>query len=233
MCRSIKTPKEAFVDYLKEEGPRERLMQYGTSTLSDVELLALILRTGYKEKNVLNFSFELIKQFNGLGFLLSASKEELLAVKGLGKTKVSQILAVQELSKRLLVHELKEAPLLNGSHKMRLFCANQLGHKKIEHCIMILLDHQYRFIYSEEVARGTISEVVIYHRELTEKALKYSASYVVLSHNHPSGSLVPSAQDKQMTFKLKNALALFDIGLLDHIIVSPKGTVSMAEMGLV
>lgn len=214
-----------------QERPRERLVQHGPQVLTTAELLAIILGTGPRGNNVVNFTAQLLKQFGSLRSLLNASAQELSQVRGLGLAKISQIMALQELATRSLEEQLRNTNILNQSHLLKRYCANQLGHHTIEYCHALFLDKGFRLVHTEVVAKGTIDQASVYPREIVKAALKYHASHVVLAHNHPSGSLTPSAADISLTTHLKNALQLVDIQLIDHLIVTTGKAVSLAEMG--
>lgn len=213
------------------ERPRERLLAYGPGVLTSAELLAIILRTGVKGCDVVSLSRRLIEQCGGLRELLSADVAQLLALPGLGRAKACEILAINELSKRALEEDLRQGVSLDQPGRVKQYCAAQLAHLEIEHCMALYLDTRFRLIACEEVARGTLSQASVYPREIVKAALHHHAAAIILAHNHPSGIAEASQADIALTGHLRKALALVDIRLLDHLIVTRNTAVSLAERG--
>jgi DNA repair protein RadC len=211
--------------------PREKLLARGPQALSDVELLAILLRTGMVGKNVFQLSEELLGP-DGIAGLLQATAQSLQLVKGLGPAKQAELLAVFELARRALSQRLKEREAFETPDAVKQYLQLQLAHKNHEVFAVLFLDHQNRMLAMEELFRGTLSQTSVYPREVVMRALHHQATAVVLSHNHPSGSVQPSRADEHLTQTLKASLALVDVRVLDHIIVSQGQTLSMAEQGL-
>ena len=211
--------------------PREKLLARGPQALSDVELLAILLRTGMAGKNVFQLSEELLGQ-DGIAGLLNATVPSLKMVKGLGPAKQAELLAVFELARRALSQRLKEREAFHTPGAVKQYLQLQLAHKNHEVFAVLFLDHQNRMLAMEELFRGTLSQTSVYPREVVLRALHHQAAAVVLSHNHPSGSVQPSRADEHLTQTLKAALALVDVRVLDHIIVGQGQSLSMAEQGL-
>ncbi|WP_159991942.1 RadC family protein [Pelistega ratti] len=215
------------------ERPRERLIKHGPKVLSTAELLAIIISTGTKGNNVLNFCDTLLEHFGGIRALLNASSEELSHIKGLGNAKISQLLALKELAARALEEPLRQDNILNQSTAVKNYCIHHLGHLEVEHCYALLLNKGFKLIHTAILAEGTIDQAQIYPREVLKLALRFHATYIILAHNHPSGSLEPSHADLQITDHLKEVLALVDIKLLDHMIIANGKAVSLAELGYI
>jgi DNA repair protein RadC len=211
--------------------PREKLLARGPQALSDVELLAILLRTGMAGKNVFQLSEELLGP-DGIAGLLNASVQSLKMVKGLGPAKQAELLAVFEMARRALSQRLKEREAFHTPGAVKQYLQLQLAHKNHEVFAVLFLDHQNRMLAMEELFRGTLSQTSVYPREVVLRALHHQAAAVVLSHNHPSGSVQPSRADEHLTQTLKAALALVDVRVLDHIIVGQGQALSMAEQGL-
>jgi DNA repair protein RadC len=211
--------------------PREKLLARGPQALSDVELLAILLRTGMAGKNVFQLSEELLGS-DGIAGLLQATVQSLQLVKGLGPAKQAELLAVFELSRRALSQRLKEREVFHTPGAVKQYLQLQLAHKNHEVFAVLFLDSQNRMLALEELFRGTLSQTSVYPREVVMRALHHQAAAVVLSHNHPSGSVQPSRADEHLTQTLKASLALVDVRVLDHIIVGQGQTLSMAEQGL-
>ena len=211
--------------------PREKLLARGPQALSDVELLAILLRTGMVGKNVFQLSEELLGP-DGIAGLLQATAQSLKLVKGLGPAKQAELLAVFELARRALSQRLKEREAFQTPGAVKQYLQLQLAHKNHEVFAVLFLDNQNRMLAMEELFRGTLNQTSVYPREVVMRALHHQAAAVVLSHNHPSGSVQPSRADEHLTQTLKASLALVDVRVLDHIIVSQGQTLSMAEQGL-
>ncbi|MEX1168359.1 MAG: DNA repair protein RadC [Hydrogenophaga sp.] len=213
--------------------PREKLLARGPSALSDAELLAILLRTGMAGKGVLQMAQELLDTFGGIGGLLHTQADALKRIKGLGPAKRAEVVAVLELSRRALAQVLQEKALFDSPKAVREYLQLQLGAKQHEVFAVLFLDSQNRLIALEELFRGTLSQTSVYPREVVLRALHHHAAAVVLAHNHPSGTAQPSRADEALTQSLKAALALVDVRVLDHFIVTRDQAASMAEMGLI
>ena len=212
--------------------PREKLLARGPGALSDAELLALLLRTGLPGKNALQMGQELVDTFGGLAGLLHTGPEALKSIKGLGPAKRAEIVAVLELARRALREQLKVKPLFATPQAVRDYLQLQLGSRSHEIFAVLFLDSQHRLITLEELFRGTLTQTSVYPREVVVRALALNAACVVLAHNHPSGVAQPSRADEALTQTLKAALALVDVRVLDHFVVTSNQAVSMAELGL-
>ena len=220
-------------DLPQEARPREKLLSRGPAALSDAELLALLLRSGIQGKNVLQLAQELVDRFGGVAGLLHTPAEALKTVKGLGPAKRAELVAVLELARRALAQQLTQKPLFNTPQAVRDYLQLQLGGLHHEVFAVLFLDSQHRLIALEEMFRGTLTQTSVYPREVVKQALTLNASSVVLAHNHPSGTAQPSRADEALTHTLKAALALVDVRVLDHFVVTASLAVSMAELGLV
>lgn len=218
-------------DLPSDARPREKLLARGPQALSDVELLAIVLRTGMAGKTVLQLSQELLGS-EGMAGLLNASVASLQTVKGLGPAKQAELLAVFEIARRALSQRLKDRTVFHTPDAVKHYLQLQLAHKNHEVFAVLFLDNQNRMLAMEELFRGTLSQTSVYPREVVMRALHHQAAAVVLSHNHPSGSVQPSRADEHLTQTLKASLALVDVRVLDHIIVGQGQALSMAEQGL-
>lgn len=220
-------------DLPQDSRPREKLLARGPGALSDAELLALLLRTGIPGKNVLQMGQELLDTFGGVAGLLHTTAESLQRIKGLGgAAKRTQLVAVLELARRALAESLSQKTVFDTPQAVRDYLQLQLGNRPHEVFAMLFLDSQHRMIALEELFRGTLTQTSVYPREVVIRALALNAASVVLAHNHPSGSAQPSRADEALTRNLKSALALVDIRVLDHFVVTSTQAVSMAELGL-
>ncbi len=213
------------------ERPRERLLAHGPQVLTSAELLAIILRTGIRGCSAVELGHRLIHHCGGLRELLASDAATLLSLPGLGQAKACEILAINELSRRALEEELRKGETLDRPERVKRYCVALLAHLKIEHCVALYLDTRFRLIACDEVSRGTLSQSSVYPREIIKAALRHHAAALILAHNHPSGVAEPSQADLALTQHLRKALALVDVRLLDHLIVTATGAVSLAERG--
>jgi DNA repair protein RadC len=200
--------------------------------LSDAELLALLLRTGIQGKNVVALAQEIVDSFGGIQGLLHANAKSLKSIKGLGPAKQAELQAVLELSRRALAQQMTRQPIFDTPQTLLDFVRLQIGSKPYESFLVIFVDAAQRLIAFEELFRGTLSTTSVYPREVAMRALHHHAAGVVLAHNHPSGEVKPSHQDMALTSRLKAALGLLDIVVMDHVIVSKERTFSMMEEGV-
>jgi DNA repair protein RadC len=213
--------------------PREKLLLRGPAALGDAELLALLLRTGTAGRGVLQMARELLDHFGGLAGLLHAGADDLKRFKGLGgPAKRAELVAVLELARRALAEQLKERAALTAPGALRDYLQLHLAQRPHEVFAVVFLDSQHRLIALEELFRGTLTHTSVYPREVALRALRHGAAAVVLAHNHPSGGVQPSGSDEALTQTLKAALGLIDVRVLDHILVAPGQSLSMAEQGL-
>jgi len=200
------------------ERPRERLVSSGVSSLSDSELLALLLEKGSKGENVVDLSHRLISSY-GLENLNSLSVAELTKLKGIGVAKSCKIIAAFELSKRVNSGRIIGKKIDSASDVFDYY-KEKLGSLKKEHFYALLLDSKNRIIKEELISVGTLNSSLVHPREVFKAAIKESANAIILVHNHPSGDCEPSQEDKETTFKIKKVANLLKIKLLDHIIIS-------------
>ncbi len=224
----------ALKDLPAQAQPREKLAARGPSALSDIELLAIVLRTGMAGKGVLQLAQELLQLPGraGLSGLLQAGHADLKAIKALGPSKCAQLLAVLELARRAMAEQLRERPALASPEAVARYLQLHLAARQHEVFAVLFLDGQHRLIALEEMFRGTLTRTSVYPREVVLRALHHHAGAVILAHNHPSGQVQASAADKAVTQNLQAALRLVDIQVLDHVIVAPGASLSMAGQGM-
>ena len=213
------------------ERPREKLLSHGAQALSDAELLAIFLRTGVKGKSAVELARDLLTRFAGLRPLLNAQREELCEAKGLGPAKAVQLQAVLELARRHLQQDIARRDVLRDPQATRRYLQAQMRDLPHEVFAALFLDNQHRVICFARLATGTLDGAAVYPREVVKAALKHGAAAVIFAHNHPSGVAEPSAADRSLTDRLKGALALVDIRVLDHFVVGEGTPVSFAERG--
>lgn len=214
------------------ERPREKLLKSGPSALSDAELLAIFLRTGSRGVSAVDLARQLIGDFGSVSNLLGASLGAFTERVGLGQAKYAQLMAVRELSQRALLEPLKLGDVLDQPQQVRDYLRLLIGSRDIEVFVVIFLSVRNHVLSVQEVCCGTLTETRVYPREIVRQSLLNNASAVILAHNHPSGGAEPSEEDILLTVRLKSALQLVDISLLDHLVVSRQQSVSFCERGL-
>lgn len=213
------------------ERPREKLLQRGASVLSDAELLAILLRIGTQGMSAVELARSLLQTYGGLGGVMHAPVAELTRHKGMGSAAYTQFAAVLEIGRRVLGEELQQRPVFESPQALGDYLRLRIGHEAVEIGLLLFLDNRNSLTATVEAARGTVDENTVYVREAAKLALQHNAAAVVFAHNHPSGSLNPSAADHRFTERLAAALALLDIRLLDHFIVTREQAVSFRQRG--
>lgn len=210
-------------DFPKIDRPREKLEKYGPGKLADAELLAILLRTGTKDLNVLKLSQKILQKFEKEK-IVEISIEELKKIHGLGPTKACEIVACFELGKRMLKD--KKSSILLSPKDVWERMEDIRGSKK-EHFVVFYLDSRNQEIQRDIVSVGTLNESLVHPREVFEGAIKYNAASIIIAHNHPSGDLEPSQDDIEITKKLIHAGKILDIKIIDHLIVTKTGVNSV------
>lgn len=218
-------------DWHTEDRPREKLLQRGAAALTDAELLAIFLRTGTHGKSAVDLARDLLVDFGSLKALLNADYERFCAAKGLGDAKYAQLQAVLEMARRHFKEILQRGDALTSPDITRAYLSAQLRGYTHEVFACLFLDNQHRVIELEELFRGTLDSASVYPREVVKRALFHNAAAIIFAHNHPSGIAEPSIADKHITDKLKQALSLFEIRVLDHFIIGDGEPYSFAEHG--
>ncbi|MGH8372561.1 MAG: RadC family protein [Gammaproteobacteria bacterium] len=219
-------------DWPVAERPREKLLIQGPISLSDAELLAVFLRIGSRGKTAVDLARELLVEFDGLRGILTADRRRLCAAHGIGDAKYAQLQAVLEMARRHLGQRLQRGDPLTDPTATRQYLAAMLRDLPHEVFACLYLDTRHRVIAWEELFRGTLDGTSVHPREVVKKALGYNAAALIFAHNHPSGVAEPSDADRRLTRRLREALALVDIRVLDHFVVGDGETVSFAERGL-
>lgn len=215
----------------KDLRPREKLLTYGASSLSEVELLAIVLRTGVSGMNVLSLAQSLLQSFGSLRKIFTASQEDLCAHKGLGGASYALLQAMSELSRRSLLESLEKGNVLTSPRQTKDYLLSHLQDRQREVFLVMYLDSQHRLISQEILFEGTIDAASIYPREVIKQAVKHNAAALMFAHNHPSGVAEPSEADKRITKRLVDAANLIDVRVLDHFVVGDCCVVSFAERG--
>lgn len=222
----------AINDWPEQERPREKLLTRGASALSDAELLAIFLRTGIRGYTAVDLARLLIEEFGSLRALLEANEAEFCSHRGLGRAKYALLQAVLEMSRRYLYEDMQRGDALCSPQQTRTYLSAKLRAYAHEVFACLFLDNRNRVISFDILFYGTIDGASVYPREVVKTALKKNAAAVIFTHNHPSGVAEPSLADEKITMRLKDALAVVDIRVLDHVIVGDD-VVSFAERGLI
>jgi DNA repair protein RadC len=224
--------EQALKNWPSAERPREKLLNLGSASLSDAELLAIFLRTGVKGCNVVDLARKMLLHFGSLANVFRASQQEFCQLHGLGSAKYVQLQACLEMSRRYLSEQLiQQGKALTSSQATRNYLISELRHETREVFAVLFLDNQHQVLKFERLFFGTLNAAAVYPRIVVEQALKYHAGAVILAHNHPSGIAEASIADKQITYKLEQALQLIDVRVLDHMIIAGPQCYSFAENG--
>src|SRR5450631_4221514 len=209
----------AIRDWPRDERPREKLLEKGAAALSDAELLAILLRTGTPGHSAVDLARDVLKSFSSLRKLIAADRQRFCAEAGLGLARFAELQAAIEISRRQMTESLKLGPSLASPRATCDFLTAKLRDLEHEVFCCLFLD--------------TIDGASVHPREIVKLALQRNSAAVIVAHNHPSGIAEPSQADELITQRVKEALGLVDIRLLDHIIVGDGASVSLAERGLV
>ena len=217
-----------------EERPQERLMKYGAETLTNAELLALILRTGTPKENVICLSNRILHEIKDLNGLMTVTPSELMKIKGVKEAKTSQLLAVCELFKRFkylkatMIEFKVTSPKLVADYVMSdMINFNQ------EVLRLLMLNSKNVIIGQKDIFKGTLNSSIVHPREIFLEAIKKSSASIIICHNHPSGDPTPSKEDINITLRLKECGKVLGIDFLDHIIIGNNKFVSLKEKGII
>lgn len=219
-------------DLPMEERPRERLVRHGAERLANKELLAILLRTGTQEGSALMLAERLLARFGSLPNLATTSYEELLAVKGIGPAKATDILAAFELAKRLGESRMEFKGVVHTPQDAAQLVVRELSLADKEHFMIIMLNTKHRVIAKKVISIGHLHASLVHPREMFKEAIRRSSAAVILVHNHPSGDLTPSRDDITTTERLRDVGDLLGIDVLDHIIIGDNRYLSFREQGL-
>ena len=227
---------DAYIPTIKElptsERPRERLLEYGVGALSTAELLAIILRTGTRDENVILLAHRLLARFGNLAGLVQANTREMTAERGLGPAKVAQLKAALELGRRMLVESPEERPQIRAPADAANLVMTEMGVLEQEQLRVILLDTKNRVLASPTIYVGSLNTSLIRVGELFREAIRANCASLIVIHNHPSGDPTPSPEDVAVTRQIVQAGELLDIEVLDHLIIGRQRFVSLKERGL-
>ena len=221
-------------DWPVADRPREKLLSTSPATLSDSELLALILRTGHARTgaSALDLSRQLLNRFGSLRAMASAAAAELCGVPGIGPAKAAEILALGELARRFAATPLSPGTRFTSSREVFAHFHERLRDLKKEVFLTLLLDSKNRILREIQVSEGSLNTSIVHPREVFQPVIRESAAAVLFVHNHPSGDPAPSREDLELTTRLRDAGVLMGVRVLDHIIIGSDRYVSLADRGL-
>ena len=223
----------AIQEWGKDERPLARLLAKGAGSLTDAEILSLLLRSGSRERSALDISKDLISMYGDLRGVLNAPQAELLKIPGMGAPKVAYMQAALELGRRHLEQKMKPRDVMTNPESVNDFLSFHLRDRSREIFAVLFLDNRHQVIEYEEMFQGTLSSAAVHPREIIKQVLYHNAAAVILAHNHPSGIAEPSQSDADITVKIQKALQLIDVRLLDHIVVGDGEFVSLSNRGII
>lgn len=218
-------------DWPTDDRPREKLLHGGAGSLSDAELLAVILRAGSRGESAVDQGRSLMASFGNFRTLGAAAAGDLRRLRGLGPAKVAQILAVLEVAKRFGEKSFAPGTPFQGPTDIYAHFRERLAAEKREHFYAVLLDNKHRKIREVHVSQGSLTSSIVHPRDVFEPVVRESAAAVVFVHNHPSGDPTPSAEDLEITRRLRQVGELMGVRVLDHIVIGRAGYVSFVEGG--
>ncbi|WP_018660982.1 RadC family protein [Heyndrickxia acidiproducens] len=218
-------------DFPADERPRERLIQNGAGSLSNQELLAILLRTGTKEDSVLQLANQLLHNFDGLRLLKDASLEEMTAMKGIGTAKAVQILAAIELGRRISNLKHNDRYVIRTPQDGANYVMDDMRFLAQEHFVCLYLNVKNQVIHRQTLFIGSLNASIVHPREVFKEALRRSAASIICFHNHPSGDPSPSKEDIEVTKRLAECGKIMGVEILDHLIIGEKKFVSLKEKG--
>ncbi len=215
----------------EEERPRELLLRYGASRLSDAQLLGILLRVGRPQSSAVDVGRDLLVRLEGLRGLANRSVEELCGIPGIGRAKAAQILAAVELGKRALATPLAIGGTIRGSQDIFAHFYPRVRDLRHEMFMVVLLDAKHRIIQDVPISKGSLTVSIVHPREVFNQAIRESAASIIFVHNHPSGDAQASEEDHVLTQRLVEAGEILGIRVLDHIIIGDGTYVSFADQG--
>lgn len=230
---STKTTALMIKDYPEDQRPRERMIQDGPSSLSNHELLAILLRTGSKEESVLQLAYKLLINFEGLRLLKDASIEEITDTKGIGKVKAVQIMAAVELGRRIHRLQYEDRYVIRSPEDAANFVMEDMRFLSQEHFVCLYLNTKNQVLHQQTIFIGSLNASIVHPREVFKEAFRRSAASFICIHNHPSGDPAPSREDIDVTKRLSECGKLIGIELLDHLIIGDQKFISLKEKGYV
>jgi DNA repair protein RadC len=224
-------PHIALKDVPREERPRERMLRYGSSVLSNAELLAILLRTGTYAESAIGLAGRVLSESRGLRSLGEMSTDQLMQIKGIGAAKALQIQAGVELGRRIAGSTRSDTVIIRSPQDVTQLLTEELRYLTKEHFVCLFLNTKNHVIGQETLSIGSLNASIVHPREVFQAAIKRNSAAIVCAHNHPSGDPTPSPQDIEITKRLIEAGEIIGIDVLDHIIIGDKGYISLKEKG--
>ncbi|WRP05433.1 DNA repair protein RadC [Rossellomorea aquimaris] len=218
-------------DFPQDERPRERLIQSGAASLSNQELLAILLRTGTKSESVLQLSNRLLNHFDGLNLLKDASLEEITKTKGIGLAKAVQIMAAVEFGRRISDLAFDDRYSIRSPEDGANYVMNDMRFLAQEHFVCLYLNTKNQVLHKQTIFIGSLNASIVHPREVFKEAFRRSAASIICIHNHPSGDPTPSREDIEVTKRLVECGRIIGIDILDHLIIGEKKFISLKEKG--
>ncbi len=220
-------------DHQKDDRPRERLLNNGACSLSNRELLAILLRTGSQQESVLQLAGSVLEKFEGLRKMRDASLEELTQLKGIGTAKAAQLFAAIELGRRLNHLEFEKGFVIRTPDDIANYLMQEMRFLPQEHFVVLFLNSKNQIIHKQSIFIGSLNRSIVHPREIFREAVRRMAANVVCAHNHPSGDPTPSSEDIDVTQRLVECGRIMGIEILDHIIIGENKFVSLREEGYI
>ncbi|HWK24308.1 MAG TPA: DNA repair protein RadC [Ureibacillus sp.] len=224
-------PELKIRDVHVEDRPRERLIRQGAQSLSNQELIAILLRTGTKQESVLTLANRVLNYFEKIHELKHATIEEIISVKGIGEAKAVQLLAAIELGRRLSQKQIDDRFTIRSPQDAATFLMPEMSSLKQEHFVVLFLNVKNQVIHKQTIFIGSLNSSIVHPREIFREAVKRSAASIICSHNHPSGNATPSPEDIDVTKRLQEAGYIIGIEVIDHVIIGDHQYISLKEKG--
>lgn len=224
-------PKMMIRDVHLADRPRERLLRQGAASLSNQELIAILLRTGTKQESVLVLANRILSSFDKIQDMKDATMEEYTQVKGVGQAKAVQLLAAAEIGKRIYRKHSEGRYTIRSPEDAAAYLMTDMASLTQEHFVALFLNVKNEILHKETIFIGSLNSSIVHPRELFREAVKRSAASIICAHNHPSGNPTPSPEDIEVTKRLTEAGAVMGIELLDHIIIGDHQFISLKEKG--
>ncbi|WP_440602519.1 RadC family protein [Bacillus sp. GB_SG_008] len=218
-------------DVVKEDQPRERLLLEGASSLSNTELLAILLRTGSKEESVLTLANRILHHFDGLRMLKDATIEEMTSIHGVGMAKASQLITAFELGRRMVRLEYQNRYSIRNPEDCARYMMEEMRFLQQEHFVCLYLNTKNQVMHRQTVFIGSLNASIVHPREVFKEAFRRAAASIICLHNHPSGDPAPSREDIEVTKRLVECGKIIGIEILDHIIIGDHKFVSLKDKG--
>ena len=211
--------------------PRERLIRQGAESLSNQELIAILLRTGTKQESVLVLANRILSSFDKIQDLKDATIEEMILVKGVGKAKAVQLLAAAEIGKRMYRKHSEGRYTIRSPEDAAAYLMTDMASLNQEHFVVLFLNVKNEVLHKQTIFIGSLNSSIVHPREIFREAVKRSAASIIVSHNHPSGNPSPSPEDIEVTKRLIEAGSIMGIEVLDHVIIGDHQFLSLKEKG--